>query len=148
MFIIGMSSDTKIYFSTATVVIAIPTAIKIFNWFFAVCSLRYYTCLSLYIIAFIFLFMFGGFTGVVLANSVIDITMHDSYYVVAHFHYTLSLGATVVAIMYHIFFFFFLFDKDYNELVGKSLCLLFVTGTNVVFFFLHINGAAGQPRRV
>ena len=105
MFIIGMSSDTKIYFSTATVVIAIPTAIKIFNWFFAVCSLRYYTCLSLYIIAFI-LFMFGGFTGVVLANSVIDITMHDSYYVVAHFHYTLSLGATVVALMYHIFFFY------------------------------------------
>jgi heme/copper-type cytochrome/quinol oxidase subunit 1 len=101
MFIIGMSSDTKIYFSTATVVIAIPTAIKIFNWFFAVCGLRYYTCLSLYILAFI-LFMFGGFTGVILANSVIDITMHDSYYVVAHFHYTLSLGATVVAVMYHI----------------------------------------------
>ncbi len=148
MFTTGLSANLKIYFTAATMVIAVPTGIKIFSWIATMWggSLSFKTPM-LWSIGFIFMFTVGGVTGVVLANGGIDDYMHDTYYVVAHFHYVLSLGA--VFALFAGFFYWFpkMFGRMYNEFLGQLHFWVFFIGVNVMFFPMHFLGTQGMPRR-
>ena len=149
MFTTGMSVDTKMYFTAATMVIAVPTGIKIFSWIATMWggSMSFKTPM-LWAIGFIFLFTVGGVTGVVLANGGVDNYMHDTYYVVAHFHYVLSLGA--VFSLFAAFYYWFgkMTGRMYNEFLGQVHFWLFFIGVNVLFFPMHFLGLDGMPRRI
>ncbi len=149
MFTTGMSVDVKMYFTAATMVIAVPTGIKIFSWIATMWggSMTFKTPM-LWAIGFIFLFTVGGVTGVVLANGGVDNYMHDTYYVVAHFHYVLSLGA--VFSLFAAFYYWFgkMSGRMYNEFLGQVHFWLFFIGVNVLFFPMHFLGLDGMPRRI
>ncbi len=148
MFTVGLSVNLKMYFTAATMVIAVPTGIKIFSWIATMWggSLSFKTPM-MWAIGFIFMFTVGGVTGVVLANGGIDDAMHDTYYVVAHFHYVLSLGA--VFSMFAGFYYWFpkMCGRMYNELLGHVHFWIFFIGVNVLFFPMHFLGVQGMPRR-
>ncbi|HEX8126801.1 MAG TPA: cytochrome c oxidase subunit I [Allosphingosinicella sp.] len=149
MFTVGMDVNTKMYFTAATMVIAVPTGIKIFSWIATMWggSLTFETPM-MWALGFIFMFTVGGVTGVVLANGGIDNNVHDTYYVVAHFHYVLSLGAVFSLFAGWYYWFGKMFGKMYSELLGQLHFWAFFIGVNILFFPMHFLGLQGMQRRV
>jgi cytochrome c oxidase subunit 1 len=149
MYETGIPLNLQAYFEAATMVIAVPTGIKIFSWIATMWggSIDFKTPM-LFAVGFIFLFTIGGVTGVVLANAPIDYSLHDTYYVIAHFHYVLSLGAVFAIFSGFYYWYEKMWGVKYNEILGAAHFWFMFIGVNVIFFPQHFLGLQGMPRRV
>lgn len=149
MFMVGFDIDTRAYSTFPTSIIAIPTGIKILNWLATIWSSCFSSITPLYlIIGFLFSFSFEGFTGLISANSIIDIILHDSYFIIGHSHYVLSLGAVYSIFGSFYTYWIFLINSSIVDILGKIQFISFSISSNLIFLAMHSLGIIGFPRRI